>query len=87
MEYLRRGELKVELMGRGVAWLDTGTHKALLAAANFVEALQTRQGLYIACLEEIAYKKGYITKEQLLKLAKPLEKTDYGMYLKGIAKK
>lgn len=87
MEYLRRGELKVELMGRGVAWLDTGTHKALLAAANFVEALQTRQGLYIACLEEIAYKKGYISKEQLLKLAKPLEKTDYGMYLKGIAKK
>lgn len=85
MEYLRRGVLKVELMGRGMAWLDTGTHKAMLAASNFVEAVQTRQGLYIACLEEIAYKKGYISKEQLLKLADRLSKTDYGMYLKGIA--
>ena len=87
MEYLRRGSLKVELMGRGMAWLDTGTHKAMLAASNFVEAVQTRQGLYIACLEEIAYKKGYISKEQLLELAQKLIKTDYGMYLKGIAEK
>ena len=87
MEYLRRGNLKVELMGRGMAWLDTGTHKAMLAASNFVEAVQTRQGLYIACLEEIAYKKGYISKEQLLELAQKLIKTDYGMYLKGIAEK
>ncbi len=87
MEYLRRGKLKVELMGRGMAWLDTGTHKAMLAASNFVEAVQTRQGLYIACLEEIAYKKGYINKEQLLGLAEKLSKTDYGMYLKGLAGK
>jgi len=87
MEYLRRGKLKVELMGRGMAWLDTGTHKAMLAASNFVEAVQTRQGLYIACLEEIAYNKGYISKEQLLSLAEKLSKTDYGMYLKGIVKK
>ena len=87
MEYLRRGNLKVELMGRGMAWLDTGTHKAMLAASNFVEAVQTRQGLYIACLEEIAYKNGYINKEQLLNLAEKLSKTDYGMYLKGLAEK
>ncbi|MBQ2897597.1 MAG: glucose-1-phosphate thymidylyltransferase RfbA [Clostridia bacterium] len=87
MEYLNRGKLKVELMGRGMAWLDTGTHKAMLDASNFVETVQTRQGLYIACLEEIAYKKGYISKEQLLKIAMRLSKTDYGMYLKGIAEK
>ena len=87
MKYLEQGNLKVELMGRGMAWLDTGTHKAMLAASNFVEAVQTRQGLYIACLEEIAYKKGYISKEQLLELAQKLIKTDYGMYLKGIAEK
>ena len=80
-EYLRRGKLKVELFGRGMAWLDTGTHKGLLDASNYVEAVQTRQGLYIACLEEIAYRKGYINKEQLLELAKPLMKTDYGKYL------
>ncbi len=80
-EYLRRGKLKVELFGRGMAWLDTGTHKGLLEASNFVEAVQTRQGLYIACLEEIAYRKGYIDKEQLLELAKPLMKTEYGQYL------
>ena len=80
-EYLRRGKLKVELFGRGMAWLDTGTHKGLLEASNYVEAVQTRQGLYIACLEEIAYRKGYINKEQLLELAKPLMKTDYGQYL------
>ena len=80
-EYLRRGKLKVELFGRGMAWLDTGTHKGLLDASNYVEAVQTRQGLYIACLEEIAYRKGYISREQLLELAKPLMKTDYGKYL------
>ena len=84
-EYLRRGKLKVELFGRGMAWLDTGTHKGLLEASNYVEAVQTRQGLYIACLEEIAYRKGYIDKEQLLDLAKPLMKTDYGRYLVKIA--
>lgn len=80
-EYLRRGNLKVELFGRGMAWLDTGTHRGLLEASNYVEAVQTRQGLYIACLEEIAYRKGYINKEQLLELAKPLMKTEYGQYL------
>lgn len=84
-EYLKRGKLKVELFGRGMAWLDTGTHKGLLDASNYVEAVQTRQGLYIACLEEIAYRKGYIDKEQLLTLAKPLMKTDYGKYLVKIA--
>lgn len=80
-EYLRRGKLKVELFGRGMAWLDTGTHKGLLDASNYVEAVQTRQGLYIACLEEIAYRKKYINKKQLLELAKPLMKTEYGKYL------
>lgn len=85
-EYLKRGKLKVELFGRGMAWLDTGTHKGLLEASNFVEAVQTRQGLYIACLEEIAYRKGYINKEQLLELAKPLMKTEYGQYLVKVSK-
>ena len=84
-EYLRRGKLKVELYGRGMAWFDTGTHKGLLEASNYVEAVQTRQGLYIACLEDIAYRKGYIDKEQLLDLAKPLMKTEYGRYLVKIA--
>lgn len=84
-EYLRRGKLKVELFGRGMAWLDTGTHRGLLEASNYVEAVQTRQGLYVACLEEIAYRKGYISKEQLLELAKPLLKTEYGQYLVKIA--
>ena len=84
-EYLKRGKLKVELFGRGMAWLDTGTHKGLLDASNYVEAVQTRQGLYIACLEEIAYRKGYIDRERLLELAKPLMKTDYGKYLVKIA--
>ncbi len=83
--YLQRKELKVELFGRGMAWLDTGNHRAMLAAANFVEAVQTRQGLYIACLEEIAYRQAFIGKQQLLATAKTLEKTEYGDYLKLIA--
>lgn len=85
-EYLKRGKLKVELLGRGMAWLDTGTHRGLLDAANFVEAVQTRQGLYIACLEEIAYKQGFINKEQLIELAKHLEKVEYGQYLLNLVK-
>jgi len=84
-EYLRRGKLKVELLGRGMAWLDTGTHRGLLDAANFVEAVQTRQGWYVACIEEIAYRKGFISKEQLINSGKELEKTDYGKYLLAIA--
>ncbi|MDP4090748.1 MAG: glucose-1-phosphate thymidylyltransferase RfbA [Bacillota bacterium] len=84
-EYLRRGKLKVELFGRGMAWLDTGTHRGLLDAANFVEAIQTRQGLYVACLEEIAYRKGFITREQLIQLAEPMLKTEYGKYMLHVA--
>ncbi|MTI80582.1 MAG: glucose-1-phosphate thymidylyltransferase RfbA [Firmicutes bacterium] len=84
-EYLNRKQLKVELFGRGMAWLDTGTHHGLLEASNFVEAVQKRQGLYIASLEEIAFRRGYITKEDLIKLAKPLAKIDYGKYLLEIA--
>lgn len=84
-EYLRRGTLRVETMGRGFAWLDTGNHDALLDAADFVAAFQKRQGLYISCIEEIAYKRGFIDKEQLLKLAEPLMKTDYGKYLVEVA--
>jgi len=80
-EYLDRGKLKVELMGRGYAWLDTGTHKSLLDAGQFIETVETRQGLKIACLEEIAYKMGYITAEQVQKLAGPLSKSGYGEYL------
>ncbi|MBZ9570437.1 glucose-1-phosphate thymidylyltransferase RfbA [Methanobrevibacter sp. TMH8] len=80
-EYLKRNKLKVKLLGRGMAWLDTGTHMGLLEAANFIETVQKRQGLYIACLEEIAYYKGYIDKNKLIKLAKSLEKTEYGEYL------
>jgi glucose-1-phosphate thymidylyltransferase len=84
-EYLKRGTLKVELTGRGLAWLDTGTHESLLEASNFVEAIQKRQGLYIACIEEIAFRKGYITKKELLELAQPLLKTEYGKYLEEVA--
>ncbi len=83
--YLEQGELKVETLGRGMAWLDTGNHDSLLEAANYVASIQKRQGLYISCIEEIAYKKGYITKEQLLKLAEPLLKTDYGKYLVDVS--
>ncbi|GFI26235.1 glucose-1-phosphate thymidylyltransferase 1 [Lachnospiraceae bacterium] len=84
-EYLNRGTLCVETLGRGFAWLDTGNHDMLLAAADFVSAFQKRQGLYISCIEEIAYKRGFISKEQLLKLAQPLLKTEYGQYLVEVA--
>ncbi|RKJ51808.1 glucose-1-phosphate thymidylyltransferase [bacterium 1XD42-54] len=84
-EYLQRGQLQVETLGRGFAWLDTGNHDALLDAADFVAAFQKRQGLYISCIEEIAYKKGFITKEQLVELAQPLLKTAYGQYLIEVA--
>ncbi len=84
-EYLKRGKLRVELFGRGMAWLDTGTHHSMLAAANFIEAVQTRQGLYIACLEEIAYHNGFITKEDLLKQGQLMGATEYGQYLLKIA--
>ncbi|MCI8883470.1 MAG: glucose-1-phosphate thymidylyltransferase RfbA [Lachnospiraceae bacterium] len=84
-EYLKRGNLKVETLGRGFAWLDTGNHDMLLAAADFVSAFQKRQGLYISCIEEIAYKRGFIDVEQLKKLAGPLLKTEYGQYLMEIA--
>ncbi|MNN27484.1 Glucose-1-phosphate thymidylyltransferase [compost metagenome] len=83
--YLDKGQLSVKLLGRGMAWMDTGTHDAMLEAGNFVEAVQKRQGLYIACIEEIAYKKGYITQEQLIELAEPLLKTEYGKYLLQVA--
>lgn len=83
--YLKRGKLKTEILGRGMAWLDTGTHSSLLKASNYVEAVQNRQGLYISCVEEIAYRQGYIDKAQLLELAESLSKTDYGQYLFHIA--
>ena len=84
-EYLRRGTLKVETLGRGFAWLDTGNHDSLLDAADFVAAFQKRQGLYISCIEEIAYRRGFINKEKLLKLSEPLLKTNYGQYLVEVA--
>lgn len=86
-EYLNRNKLKVELLGRGMAWLDTGTHMGLLEAANFIETIQKRQGLYIACLEEISYYKGYINREKLIEIANSLIKTDYGQYLSKLANK
>lgn len=79
--YLEEKTLNVKLLGRGMAWLDTGTHQSMLQASNFVESIEERQGLKVACLEEIAYRKGYITKEQLTELAKPLLKNQYGQYL------
>ena len=85
-EYLQLGELKVKILGRGLAWLDTGTHESLLEASNFVEAIQNRQGLYVSCIEEIAFRRNYISKEQLLRLAEPLLKTNYGKYLVDVAK-
>ena len=84
--YLERGNLRVEKMRRGYAWLDTGTHESLLQAASFVQTIQTRQGLKISCIEEIAYRMGYIDSEQLLKLAEPLSKNDYGKYLQRLAR-
>ncbi len=79
--YLRRGDLHVELLGRGIAWLDTGTHDSLLAAAGFVQSVQMRQGLHVACPEEIAWRKGFISADQVRRLAQPLRKTGYGEYL------
>lgn len=84
-EYLQRGQLRVQILGRGVAWLDTGTYEGLIEASNFVRTVQKRQGLYIACIEEIAYRMGYINKEQLIRLAQSTLKTDYGQYLMIIA--
>ncbi len=84
-EYLERGTLYVETLGRGFAWLDTGNHEMLLDAADFVRAFQKRQGMYISCIEEIAYRRGFIDRPQLLKLAEPLLKTDYGKYLVDVA--
>ena len=83
-EYLRRGQLRVELLPRGIAWLDTGTHDSLLAASTFVQAVESRQGLKVACLEEIAWRMGYITAEDVLRLAASLGKTGYGQYLRAI---
>ncbi len=79
--YLDEKRLKLQPMGRGYAWLDTGTHESLIDASNFIQTIETRQGLKVACIEEIAYEEGYISKEQLLQLAEPLKKNDYGQYL------
>ena len=83
--YLKRGDLRVERFGRGFAWLDTGTHESLLEASQYVQTIENRQGLKVACLEEIAYQKGWITREQLLAKANELKKTGYGQYLSKIA--
>ena len=80
-KYLEQGDLKVELMGRGYAWLDTGTHESLLEASNFIQTIENRQGLKVACIEEIAYEMGYINREKLIELAQPLKKNQYGQYL------
>jgi glucose-1-phosphate thymidylyltransferase len=82
--YLRLGELQVERLGRGTAWLDTGTHESLLQAGHFIETIEQRQGLKIACPEEIAYRMGYIDAEQVERLAEPLDKTGYGRYLRQL---
>ena len=83
--YLKEERLKVRIMGRGMAWLDTGTHESLLQASNYIYTIEERQGLKVSCIEEIAFKRGYIDKEQLVKLAEPLSKNQYGQYLKNIA--
>lgn len=85
-EYLTQGNLKVELMGRGYAWLDTGTHESLLEASNYIQTIEKRQGLKVACIEEVAFLKGYISRDQLVALAEPLKKNGYGQYLLEIAK-
>lgn len=82
--YLKKGKLKVAAMSRGTAWLDTGTFDSLMQAANFVQVIEQRQGLKVGCIEEVAFRRGFITKEQLLELAKPLEKSGYGVYLKNL---
>lgn len=84
--YLEKGALKVELLGRGYAWLDTGTHESLLEASQFIQTIENRQSLKVACLEEIAYEMGYITRDKLIELAEPLKKNQYGQYLLTIAK-
>jgi len=84
-EYLKKGKLRVELMGRGFAWLDTGTHESLLEAGEFIATIERRQGLKISCIEEIAFRQGYIDREQLLKLAEPLKSNGYGEYLRKVA--
>ena len=84
-QYLKNGLLKVELMGRGMAWLDTGNHDSLLDAANYVASIQKRQGLYISCIEEIAYKQNFIDRDQLIRLADSMNKTEYGKYLYDVA--
>jgi glucose-1-phosphate thymidylyltransferase len=86
-EYLASQDLKVELMGRGYAWLDTGTHESLLEASNFIQTIEKRQGLKVACLEEIAFEKGYISREKLIEQATPLSKNEYGQYLLRLAKR
>jgi glucose-1-phosphate thymidylyltransferase len=85
-EYLRRGKLKVSILDRGTAWLDTGTFDSLMQASQFVQVIEQRQGIKIACIEEIAYRKGFITKEQLITVAQPLLKSGYGQYLMNVLK-
>jgi glucose-1-phosphate thymidylyltransferase len=85
-EYLRRGKLKVSILDRGTAWLDTGTFDSLMQASQFVQVIEQRQGIKIACIEEIAYRKGFVTKEQLIKMAQPLLKSGYGQYLMNVLK-
>ncbi len=85
--YLEKKQLNVELMGRGYAWLDTGTHQSMLEASNFIETIENRQGLKISCIEEIAYKMGFIDNAQIMKLAEPMLKNDYGLYLKRLVEK
>jgi glucose-1-phosphate thymidylyltransferase len=84
VEYLRRGELRVELLGRGIAWLDTGTHESLLQAANFIQTIQERQGLKVACLEEIAYRMGTLSASDIERIAHDMRKNSYGEYLLGM---
>ncbi len=83
--YLQSQELHVEILGRGFSWLDSGTHESLLEASQFIETIEKRQSLKVACLEEIAFRKGYITREQLLELAEPMRKNQYGQYLIRLA--